>query len=146
MIERFIKFHHLGLLTQDTDISKKILMGLGYKLEAMASDPLQGAELSMFLSSDSSHRVELVFPFPTNAALLNFAKRRGEIIYHICYSCRSISDAKLFFEARSGRSVVTVSDSKPARLFGDANVAFFLCAGFGLVELIEADPVLIASA
>lgn len=132
-----LTLHHFGLLTGDIDASSQMLVQLGYSRDNEAIDPLQGAHLRMFVSDDGANRIELVSPLEENTSLQKLLKHKRDHIYHICFTCTSITAAQLFLEKISNGPVLEISGPKPAILFDGRLVGFYMCQGLGLVEILE---------
>jgi hypothetical protein len=133
-----LRFHHVGLLTDDPVLAAARLERLGYRPGDAVDDPLQQARLQLCHGPTASAAIELVTPLPGNEALARLFKRRGDHMYHVCFTAPSFEAAQTALSLREGDAVTVVSGPKPAVLFDGALVAFYLVGGLGLVEILEA--------
>lgn len=132
-----LEFHHIGLLTDQPEAARQRLKALGYAAGPIVDDPLQEARLQMCVGSPGVAAIELVTPLPSNRGLGNLLKRRGDFMYHICFTAPTFDVALQSLSLGSDDRILTVSPPKPAILFGNARVAFYLASGLGLVEVLE---------
>jgi hypothetical protein len=139
-MEQFgLKFHHMGLAVAKPDAAVAFLKGMGYTIGQTVCDELQNVNL-IFCRGVAMPDIEIVFPTdnetpgPLDAMLAN-NKLKG-VYYHLCYET---SDAGTAVEAikNGGHKIMPVSECKPAILFGNNKVGFYLIKGFGLIEIIE---------
>lgn len=131
-----IRFHHVGLLTDQPAAAAKALALLGYKVADAVYDPLQDVELRMAEGASPFSTIEVITPVSRDGALAKLVTRRGDYGYHSCYTVANF-EATLDALRALGLRVVTVSASKPAILFGGQRVSFHSVEGLGLVEFIE---------
>lgn len=132
-----LAFHHVGLLTDDPHQSLLRLEALGYRPGRAVEDPLQLARLQMCQGQAGSAAIELVTPLPGNEALARLFKRRGDHMYHVCFTAPDFETALARLRQRPDEPITVVSPPKPALLFDNARVAFYLVGGLGLVEILE---------
>jgi methylmalonyl-CoA/ethylmalonyl-CoA epimerase len=130
-----LRFHHFGLAVRDPARSRKFLDGLGYSLGSSLHDPLQKVNLT-WCTHDQMPAVELVSPADEPGPVDRILQSQPENLYHICYETTDISSAATAI-ADQGCRILTISEAKPAILFGGRRVAFFQIRGFGLIELLE---------
>lgn len=131
-----IRFHHLGLLTDLPAAATTALTLLGYSVAEPVHDPLQGVDLRMAEGDNEFARIEIITPGSSDSALSKMVKRRGDCMYHSCFTVKDVN-ATLASLAELGLRVITVSAPKPAVLFGGKQVSFHSVEGLGLVEFIE---------
>lgn len=131
-----IRFHHLGLLTDQPAAAMKALTLLGFRVAEPVHDPLQGVDLMMAEGPGEGARIEVITPSSRDSALARLVTRRGDYMYHSCFTVKDV-EATLSSLAGLGLRVTTVSPSKPAVLFGGKRVSFHAVEGLGLVEFIE---------
>ena len=97
-------------------------------------DELQNVNLVM-CTNNSMPDVELIYPSLSPGPLDRWLKENSEIIYHICYYC---SDLKFTLnQLRAKHRLITISEPKPATLFGNKQVSFYKVQGFGIIEILE---------
>lgn len=127
-------FHHLGLATKQSKKATKFLEGLGYAVSKNVFDAVQNVNLIM-CTHPSMPDIEIIYPSPTSRHLDIILKNNSESIYHICYSCKNLSDS--LEKIKAGNRVITISERKPAVLFSNKFVSFYMVAGFGIIEILE---------
>jgi methylmalonyl-CoA/ethylmalonyl-CoA epimerase len=135
-------FHHIGLLTDDLPFAAKRLERLGYIIGVQIDDPLQKVTLQMCEPLIGGAKIELVSPKKENDGLFSLLRRRGDYMYHICFSAPSFKEAENILRLDGGDRIVLVSEPKPAILFNNLRVAFYLVSGLGLVEILETDKLI----
>jgi hypothetical protein len=133
-----LDFHHLGLAVPQPDRAFDLLTGLGYHIGSSIFDPEQMVRLALCRHPQMPD-VEIVSPSHTASPIDRLLRRNGPLIYHVCYRTASISTTIAALD-RDGFNVISVSEPKPAVLFGGRNVAFYSVDGFGLIELLQDTP------
>ena len=131
-------FHHFGLLSANPASSRELLVNLGYDVSGPLDDPLQNVRLH-WATHPTLPAIEILSPTETPGPISNLAKRLQQGIYHLCFEVADVSACLEKFSAH-GR-VLLVSPPKPAVLFGNRLVSFHSVENFGLIELLEKDPV-----
>ncbi len=129
-----LKFHHLGLATRKCDKAVKFLKGLGYSVSESILDSIQNVNLIMCIHP-SMPDIEIISPAQTSGHLDILLKDYSEQLYHICYTSKNLSVS--LEKIKAGNRVITVSERKPAVLFSNKFVSFYLVAGFGIIEILE---------
>ncbi|MFC1525475.1 VOC family protein [Candidatus Latescibacterota bacterium] len=137
MIPRILQFHHLGLAVSEPERALELLGNLGYECGAQIQDPLQNVRV-VLCSHLSAPDIEVISPGETEGPLHSVLKGDHERIYHMCYATRDIGGVLKELELR-GHRVLCVSEPKPAVLFGNQMVSFYIVRGLGLIEILEAD-------
>lgn len=132
-----LEFHHVGLLTDDPLPAQTRLQRLGYRPGRAVDDPLQLARLQMCEGPAGAPSIELVTPLPGNDGLARLFKRRNDHMYHVCFTAPDFETAQAALQLHPGEALTVVSPPKPALLFDNARVAFYLVSGMGLVEILE---------
>lgn len=129
-----LKFHHLGLATRKSEKAVNFLKGLGYSISNSLFDPAQNVNLIM-CKHPAMPDVEIIYPAQSPGFLDTVLKYSSESFYHLCYTSDNLSDSleKINTENR----VITISERKPAILFSDKFVSFYVIAGFGIIEILE---------
>lgn len=133
-----LAFHHKGLAVKNKEGALKFLECLGYSFSEVIFDPLQGVDL-IFCEHPKMPAVELVFNesgSSIKSPLGSILKGASERIYHICYSTNDI-DATVEKIKDLGMRIIPISTKKPAILFNGKLVAFYMIAGYGIVEFLE---------
>jgi methylmalonyl-CoA/ethylmalonyl-CoA epimerase len=129
-----LKFHHLGLATKKCDKVVNFLKGLGYSLSESVFDSIQNVNLIM-CTNPSMPDIEIIYPAQTSGHLDIVLKDNSESFYHICYTCKNLSDS--LERIRAENRIITISERQPATLFSNKFVSFYLVAGFGIIEILE---------
>lgn len=129
-----LTFHHFGLASARPQACTAFLVAMGYQVGETIYDPAQNVHLAMAVHSRQP-AVEIVSPGPTPGPISALISANREGIYHLCYECSDV-DAAVALMKKNGLRVVCVSPAKPALLFGERCVSFFLIAGFGLIEVL----------
>jgi methylmalonyl-CoA/ethylmalonyl-CoA epimerase len=133
-----LTFHHLGLAVEKPEPAMRFLAGLGYRVGTALYDPHQNVNL-VWSEGDAMPPVELIFPADTPGPLDDILRRNKELIYHLCYVTGDL-DSTLRRMSEAGHRVICAAPPKPAPLFHDERVSFYLVRGFGLIEIIEQRP------
>jgi methylmalonyl-CoA/ethylmalonyl-CoA epimerase len=130
-------FDHLGLAVKRPEKAIRFLEGLGYAIGEPIHDPLQHVNL-IWCSSPAMPAIELVYltDARTDSPIANILNDRNEMIYHQCYRSADTPGSIKSMKDHAIR-VICVSKGKPAILFGDKIVSFYMVDGFGLIEIIE---------
>lgn len=129
-----LKFHHLGLATKKFEKAVTFLKGLGYSVSKSVFDSIQNVNLIM-CTHQSMPDIEIIYPAQISGHLDIVLKDNSESFYHMCYTCNNLSDA--LERIRSGNRVITISEKKPAILFSNKFVSFYMISGFGIIEILE---------
>lgn len=129
------EFHHFGLATAKADLTIRFVESMGYRVGEEVIDPLQNVRLRMCYHTVSP-AVEIIYPHEPNGPLDKMLQTQQTSIYHTCYECESISGTVESIKA-AGFRAMQVSAPKPAILFHNRYVAFYMVNGFGLIELLE---------
>jgi methylmalonyl-CoA/ethylmalonyl-CoA epimerase len=130
-----LTFHHLGLAVETAEPAESFLSGLGYTIAPAVYDRHQNVNLR-WAEHVSMPAVEIITPATGPGPLDEILKRGGAMIYHICFATENL--VRSLEALRAGeRRVVCVVAPKPAPLFSDRPVGFYLVKGFGLIEIVE---------
>lgn len=130
-----LRFNHLGLALANERDALVMLENLGYTIGEKIFDPLQN--VSVRLSTSAQHpAVETITPGEGKSPIDGIISKFGEMIYHTCYETDDLSKTLQTLEGLSLR-VMTVSERKPAVLFGGRHVSFYRVMGWGIIELLE---------
>ena len=127
-----MKIHHIGILTKSLVDTQKTLSLQGISFLDVVEDPLQQAMLTI---SNGETKIEIVEPLIQNQQLRKILDKFGSHSYHICFEVPQIEqpDVSNYF----GHRLVMVSSPKPAKLFDNRRVAFYISKHLGLIELLE---------
>lgn len=129
-----LKFHHIGLATKKSEKAVIFLKGFGYSVSESVFDSVQNVNLIM-CTHPSMPDIEIIYPAEASRHLDIVLKDNAESIYHICYSCRNLFDS--LEKIKSENRIITISERKPAVLFSNKFVSFYMVAGLGIIEILE---------
>lgn len=130
-----LRFHHFGLASRRPEQTLKFLKGLGHEVAKQAHDPLQNVNLWLCPHS-SMPTVELIAPAEGPGPLDAILTASSESIYHLCYETENLETSLEALKV-AGCRVICVSPPKPAILFGDRRVSFYMIRDFGIIELLQ---------
>ena len=124
-----MKFHHIGIATEDINSSiEKLKKYFDIKeVSNVVYDKNQDANLCMLTMSDGI-MIELI----SGAVVSNLVKKR-QYLYHTCYS---VKDIEKMIDTLVSDGAFLVRESKEAILFNNKKVAFLMW-DLGLIELVE---------
>jgi methylmalonyl-CoA/ethylmalonyl-CoA epimerase len=128
-----LRFHHIGMATESIEDSIEAMSRVGECriLTDVVTDPLQSARLQMVRWNGIE--IELIAGEGEKNPVRNLLKR-GTRLYHVCFSTDNLEEATA---ALKSRGWLEVSGAKPAKLFGESQVAFMYCPALGIIELVE---------
>lgn len=129
-----LTFDHFGLATRHAARTLAFLSGLGYSHGETLHDPLQRVKLTM-CTHVSMPAVEVIESAGEPGPLDSVLAQQPESIYHLCFRSNNLA-ASLLAMKGDGHRVMTVSPPKPAILFGNEPVSFYMVRGMGLIEII----------
>ncbi len=126
-----MKFHHIGIATEDID--KMILNLKKYfdikEISDIVYDSNQDANLCMITLEDNI-KIELI----SGNVVSNILKKR-QYLYHTCYTVKNIEST---IKELINDGALLVRESKEAILFDNKKVAFLMW-NLGLIELLESE-------
>ncbi len=124
-----MKFHHIGIATEDINKSiEKLKKYFDIKeISEIVYDKNQDANLCMLTISDGI-MIELI----SGGVVTNIVKKR-QYLYHTCYS---VKDIDKMIDSLISDGAFLVRESKEAKLFNNKRVAFLMW-DLGLIELVE---------
>ncbi|MCC8189901.1 MAG: VOC family protein [Planctomycetes bacterium] len=130
-----LRFHHLGLLTDQRETAARSLAAFGYTVGETVGDPRQRADLCLAVHPQLPG-VECITPWPDNTDLTRLLQRRSNHIYHVCYAVADVAGTVRRLEAEGVR-LLPLSPPTAATLFGGDKVSFYMVEGMGMVEFLE---------
>ncbi len=124
-----MKFHHIGIATEDIEKSiEKLKKYFDIKeISKIVYDKNQDANLCMLEMNDGI-MIELI----SGGVVSNLVKKR-QYLYHTCYSVKNIDE---MIEKLTSDGAFLVREAKEAILFNNKRVAFLMW-DLGLIELVE---------
>ncbi len=126
-----MKFHHIGIATQDINEEiKQLKKYLNIKnISETVYDQNQDAYLCMLTLADNI-KIELI----SGPIVQNMLKKK-QYLYHTCYSVNNIDNT---IQELVKDGAFLVKEPKEAILFNNKKVAFLMW-NLGLIELLEED-------
>jgi methylmalonyl-CoA/ethylmalonyl-CoA epimerase len=135
---RPLRFHHLGLAVRDQGRALRFLHTLGYHAGESVRDDAQNVNL-VLCTAPGMPTIEVVSRTSEPGPLHAILERTDAQIYHVCYETDDLPETlKCLRDA--GHKPYCVVPPTPAVLFGGRRVSFFVLRGFGIIEILEADP------
>jgi methylmalonyl-CoA/ethylmalonyl-CoA epimerase len=127
-------FHHIGIATNNIDLTAKKYNLFGYEIVSeKIFDPIQNVFIS-FMEKDGSPRVELVAPVNNDSPILNIIKKNGTSPYHFCYEVEDISKE---VDRLKKLKFILISKIVPAVAFDNRLVCFLYNNEAGFIELLN---------
>jgi methylmalonyl-CoA/ethylmalonyl-CoA epimerase len=140
-----LKLDHIGLVVQNIDEFTRLFRTLGFEsITDPVPDPHQKVSASFVsVTDEESVHVELLEPTDEASPIMNFLKRRGGGLHHLCFEVEDIIKTSTDLEEKGFRMVhppveCAAYDQNLKRVCSDATkISFFLVAERFLIELIE---------
>lgn len=134
-----LTFHHFGLAVKRPEHARALLTGLGYRIGEPIFDPEQNVNLCMG-EHDTMPQVEIIYSGGLPGPIDKMVARHGSgIVYHLCYVTNDLQNT-LARIAEANLDCICVAPEKPAILFDEKPVSFYLISGVGLIEIINENP------
>lgn len=131
-----LDFHHLGLAVKNDRDALVMLEALGYSPGEKIYDPLQNVHVRL-CTAPLQPTVEIVQPGEEGKSPVDsIISKYNELVYHNCYETPDLAQTLAAIEGL-GLRCMTLSERKPAVLFGGRHVSFYRVIGFGIIELLE---------
>ncbi len=130
-----MKFHHVGIATQNLEKAIEVYLRLGYSLKSdtIYSDPLQKVDIA-FMERHEHPMIELLMPNDVDSPIQNILSKSGSTPYHTCYEVpdieKSIAELKTF-------SFIAIMRPVPAVAFDMRKICFLYNKHIGLMEILE---------
>tara|TARA_B100000242_G_scaffold211984_1_gene154259 strand:- start:620 stop:1039 length:420 start_codon:yes stop_codon:yes gene_type:complete len=129
-----LKFHHLGLATDNPKLTLKILKNIGYKPIKTRSNKNYNVK-NIICSSKSHPTVEIVAKMGGKSPIDNIVKKNKNLVYHICYSSKNLKKT-LNMMKKKKLSIVKISNSYLSPFEG-VDASFFFLRGIGIIEIMN---------
>ena len=129
-----LKFHHLGLATDNPKLTLKILKNIGYKPIKTRSNKNYNVK-NIICSSKSHPTVEIVAKMGGKSPIDNIVKKNKNLVYHICYSSKNLKKT-LNMMKKKKLSIVKISNSYLSPFEG-VDASFFFLKGIGVIEIMN---------
>lgn len=128
-----MKFHHIGIATDNIEKSAQSYSFFGYKKGEIINDSLQKVNLC-FLEKEGFPTIELVSPADISSPVSTILKKNGTIPYHTCYEVIGLEEN--IINLKINKFILVVKPIS-AIAFGNRRVCFLFHKGTGLIELLE---------
>tara|TARA_B100000963_G_C22354224_1_gene548684 strand:- start:15 stop:434 length:420 start_codon:yes stop_codon:yes gene_type:complete len=129
-----LKFHHLGLATDNPKLTLKILKNIGYKPIKTRSNKNYNVK-NIICSSKSHPTIEIVAKMGGKSPIDNIVKKNKNLVYHICYSSKNLKKT-LNMMKKKKLSIVKISNSYLSPFEG-VDASFFFLRGIGIIEIMN---------
>ena len=129
-----LKFHHLGMATNDLKLSMNLLKKAGYKIDKVRLNKNYNVK-NAICSSKNQPNIEIVSKVKGKSPIDSILKKSNSSIYHICYMTKNLKKtlAKL---KKSKVQVIKITDSYLSPFEG-VDASFFFIKGMGIVEIMD---------
>ena len=129
-----LKFHHLGLATDNPKLTLRILKNIGYKPIKTRSNKNYNVK-NIICSSKSHPTIEIVAKMGGKSPIDNIVKKNKNLVYHICYSSKNLKKT-LNMMKKKKLSIVKISNSYLSPFEG-VDASFFFLKGIGVIEIMN---------
>ena len=129
-----IRFHHVGVITENLIDSITLYEDLGYSSSNIYADGLQKAHIAL-MQQPHHPIIELITPDGPDSPVASWVQRIKAGPYHICYEVKELVQGIEFLHSRR---LFPVSSPIRAVAFNMRRVAFLWSNRSGLIELLEA--------
>lgn len=131
-----LTFNHYGLAVKQDKEALTMLEALGYATGERIHDKLQNVYVRL-CTAPGQPTIEIVQPGDEGKSPVDsIISKYNELIYHACYETPDLGKTLASIEA-AGLRCMTLSERKPAVLFGGRHVSFYRILGWGILELLE---------
>ena len=127
-----MKFHHIGIATENIEVTAKLLSYFGYSIGETMKDPLQNVWVK-FLSHPTEPTLELIGRSDDHSPIDKIVAQNGTSIYHICYETRNLEQT--IVELRE-QGYLPIGKKKKSLIDGQ-NVIFLYHKDNFMLELLE---------
>jgi methylmalonyl-CoA/ethylmalonyl-CoA epimerase len=128
-----MKFHHLGIATEDIKRSIELCRNLGFISGEIIRDEIQKVNIC-FMRKKGHPLIELIEPIDDKSPVRNIVDKMGTSLYHMCYSTKNIY---LDIKKLKKENFLMVVKPVEAIAFNSKKVCFCYNKDFGLLELVE---------
>ena len=126
-----MKFHHIGYLTSNINLTIKDFKSIGYKKKkSLIVDNNLKVKIQFLINGNNI--IELIKPHNKNHGLLSLLKKK-QYAYHFAYKVENLDKSLISLKKRFKIIVNPV----PAKAFGGKKVAFLKMKNDFIIELIQ---------
>ena len=129
-----LKFHHLGMATDDLKLSMSLLKKAGYKVDKIRSNKNYNVK-NAICSSKNQPSIEIVSKVKGKSPIDSILKKNANSIYHICYMTKNLKKTLQQFK-KAKIQVIKITDSYLSPFEG-VDASFFFIKGMGIVEIMD---------
>ena len=129
-----LKFHHLGMATDNFKLSLNVLKKAGYKIDKVRLN--KNYNVKNALCSSKNHPcIEVVSKVNGKSPIDSILKKNNCSIYHICYITKNLKKTLKKLQ-KSKIEVIKITNSYLSPFEG-VNASFFFIKGLGIVEIMD---------
>ena len=130
-----LKFHHLGLASDNLNLSLKNLKSLGYKVKSIKINKAYNVKNAICVSNKMPN-VEVISKIKGKKSPIdNIIKNNRNLIYHICYISDNLYKTLAILKKKK---ISFTRISKPEKSpFEKLYSSFFYINGLGIVEIMD---------
>jgi methylmalonyl-CoA/ethylmalonyl-CoA epimerase len=130
-----MKFHHIGVATNDLKRAIKLYSDLGYNLQnsQIYTDQIQKVKIA-FMKLDGHPLIELVTPNDIGSPIDSILNKKGSTPYHTCYE---VSDLLQTINDNKKLGFTLITKLTPAIAFNNRSICFMYNKDVGMIELLE---------
>lgn len=131
---RGLKFHHIGVATEDIKASILLFQKLGYMSSEIYRDEEQEVDLAFMNREGDSTVIELVAPYQKRSPVDKILEKNGTMPYHICYE---VEDIDLKIRELKKLRFLQITKKTPAKAFDNREICFLYHKNYGMIELLQ---------
>jgi len=129
-----LKFHHLGMATDNLKLSMNLLKKAGYKIDKIRFNKNYNVKNAL-CSSKNQPSIEIVSKVKGKSPIDGILKKHKSSIYHICYITKNLKKTLKKLK-KSKIDVIKITDSYLSPFEG-VDASFFFIRGIGIVEIMD---------
>lgn len=127
-----MKIHHVGIMTQNLDLSSELYCKLGYiRISEIIIDRIQHNRLIFFQNPDSQEILELIEPINQDSTV----NKNLNGYHHICYEIENLDEFEPEFKMYKIGKIFTNRINAPA--FNNKKIIFAYLKNGTLIEFFE---------
>lgn len=129
-----LNFHHLGLATDNYNLTLKILKKLSYRVKSVKTHKYYNVKNALCVSKNMPS-IEIVSKTKSKSPIDKIIKKNKQLVYHICYITKDFSQTRKKLKQHKIH-VMKISDSYLSPFEGIMS-SFFFIKGLGIVEIMD---------
>lgn len=129
-----LEFHHIGLATDNFELTLKILKKLGYKTKSIKFNKNYNVKNAICISK-THPTIEIVSKKSGKSVIDNILKKNKQLVYHICYICDNFKECYKKFK-KNNIEIIKISKSYISP-FEKVDSSFFYINGIGIIEIFD---------